>query len=556
MLAIMVGAITSLFFPASPALAANCTPKEWETDWKSCANQLPPPSPDRDACLKAPIPGAPDTGLGGWFAYRTETSMKAHNPGPYIDYGYAGYSFGTYDISYDLDPTTCSQISIHPDYRFEHTIANGEFMMASAVIGASNALRERAWDPATMWSWADPLVERASRAIYTKVFTVFGAITVGIVGLYLIWRSRQADMNDSITTSGWAILVMLIATAVVVYPVFAANFADGLLSGSLNAIHGAVGPREQKLTPNNCPASMQPDCSDPRPPSERTSETVTSSILYKNWLRGTLGSADSEVAQKYGMALYDAKAFTWREIEMTRDEDSGAMRRNLLIKQKQDRWKKVAEQIRKEDPEAYEHLKGEHGMERVGAGFIALLAAIFFAFFDIVAALLILLGFLIFRWAVIAAPLIGTFAMLRPASASLKRLGNAVVAAMFSIVIFGAAAAVYLLAVDMIMAAPMHAWLQVMLIGLCGVAGWIAFRPFQRFTQLGGSGGSDAGSMGDRLLGRTRKEEEAPGTATGGILHQTRPETRADVVHAGTAPPGQRPHAPVRESAAEPTESE
>ena len=102
---------------------------------------------------------------------------------------------------------------------------------------------------------------------------------------------------------------------------------------------------------------------------------------------------------------------------------------------------KVAEQIRTEDPEAYEYLQGTKGMERIGAGFIAMLASIMFALFDLTASLLVLLGFLIFRWAVIAAPILGTVGLLRPASAGFRRLANAVVAALFNIVIFGTGAA-------------------------------------------------------------------------------------------------------------------
>ena len=51
-------------------------------------------------------------------------------------------------------------------------------------------------------------------------------------------------------------------------------------------------------------------------------------MLYRNWLRGVLGSADSETAQKYGPALYDAKSLTWDEAEKlranpaTRDSDA------------------------------------------------------------------------------------------------------------------------------------------------------------------------------------------------------------------------------------------
>ncbi|MGH2603523.1 MAG: MFS transporter, partial [Dehalococcoidia bacterium] len=434
-LAIVLTALTSVFFPASPASAAEeCLPEEWEKDWRRCAEQLPPAN---DACLDPPIPSAPNSGLAGWFSPEpTRAARQAHNPGLYIDYGYGGYDFHTYGLR-------CGAAGADPGIATENMIANWELKLASGIVGASNALREKAWDPGSLWTWADNLLQRVTKSIYDKVFTTFGAITLTIVGLYLIWRSRQADMNDSMTTAGWAVLVMLVVTAVAVYPVWAANLADGMLTQSLDVVHEAAGPRPERLTRQNCAAGS---CEDPRPPAERASEIATESVLYRNWLRGALGSSDSEVAEKYGVALYDAQAFSWKElqrIENTEPEKRQAVR-DSIIKAKQDRFNRIAEQIKREDPEAYEHLQGRHGADRIGAGFIALLSAVFFGFFDIVASMLILLSFMIFRWAVIAAPLLGTVALLRPASGGLRRMGNAVVAGIFNIVIFGAGAAIYL----------------------------------------------------------------------------------------------------------------
>jgi hypothetical protein len=161
--------------------------------------------------------------------------------------------------------------------------------------------------------------------------------------------------------------------------------------------------------------------------------------------------------------------------------------RDGVLNRKKAQWEKVAEQVKQEDPEAYEYLQGVNGMERIGAGFIAVLASIMFAMFDLTASLLVLLGFLIFRWAVIAAPILGTIGLLRPASSGIRRLGNAVVAAIFNIAIFGTGAAIYLFAVDLIMnTASLPGWLQVVLVWLCGVVGWLLLRPYRRITQLGG----------------------------------------------------------------------
>ncbi|MCZ7377989.1 MFS transporter [Micromonospora sp. WMMC250] len=471
--------------PVAQARADLCTTAEWQADFRACVQKLQTVSEDEVKCRNAPIPGTPDSGLAGWFAAAPPKDAANGVAGRYSLYGYGGYSYNTYDIE-----GGCASSVLHPDYKFTTTIANGEFMAATAIIGASNALRERAWDPGSMWGWADPLVEQATKAVYEKVFSVFGIITLCVVGLYLLWRSRQSDMSNAMTTAGWALLVMVAVTALAAWPVKSANVADGALVTSLGVVHDAVGPQAKEPDPGRC---LDPDpnrCKDSRTPAVRASDTATETMLYRNWLRGVLGSADSETARKYGPALYDAKALSWEEAEKLR---ANPATREATIKAKQQQWARVAQQIQTEDPEAYEYLQGVRDMDRVGAGFIAVLAALLFAMFDLTASLLVLLGFLIFRWAVIAAPILGTVGLLRPASAGLRRLANAVVAAVFNIAIFGTGAAIYLFAVDLIMSTPTLAgWLQVVLVWLCGVVGWLLLRPYRRITQLGGKDSSEA----------------------------------------------------------------
>src|ERR687885_2019534 len=223
-LALLVMAVASIAWAVAAPSAASaaplrapggaCSTEEWQQDFKACVGRLADVSDARAQCLTPPTPSTPDSGLAGWFAERPESSTSSSFPGFYSDYGYAGYSYTTYDLD-----SGCASTLIDPDYKFETTVANGEFMIATAVIGASNALRERAWNPETMWGWADPLVQQATRAVYEKVFSVFGVITLAIVGLYLLWRSRQADMGVATTTAGWAILVMVAVTAIAAWPV-------------------------------------------------------------------------------------------------------------------------------------------------------------------------------------------------------------------------------------------------------------------------------------------------------------------------------------------------
>lgn len=494
-LTVLVAAVASVAWAVaapSPASAGPlqapggaCSTEEWQQDIKGCVSRLADVSADRAQCLMPPTPSTPDSGLAGWFAERPDSSTKNGPQGIYSLFGYAGYSYTTYDLE-----GGCASTLIDPEYKFETTVANGEFMIATAVIGASNALRERAWDPKALWGWADPLVEQATKAVYEKVFSVFGVITLAVVGLYLIWRSQQADMGAATTTAGWAILVMVAVTAIAAWPIKSANVADQSLITTLGVVHDAVGPRALDTPAGKCDDPTPGACEDNRPPAVRASDTATETMLYRNWLRGLLGSADSETAKKYGRALYEARSLDWRDAERLRTNPDD---RKATFNAKNAQWERVAEQIKTEDPEAYEYLRGVNGMDRIGAGFIAVLASIMFAMFDLTASLLVLLGFLIFRWAVIAAPILGTVGLLRPASSGIRRLANAVVAAVFNIAIFGTGAAIYLFAVDLIMnTGSLAGWLQVVLVWLCGVVGWLLLRPYRRITQLGGKDGTAA----------------------------------------------------------------
>jgi len=200
-------------------------------------------------------------------------------------------------------------------------------------------------------------------------------------------------------------------------------------------------------------------------------------------------------------------------------------------------------------------------MDRIGAGFLAILSALFFALFDLTASVLVILGFLLFRWAVIAAPMLGTVGLLRPANAGLRRLGNAVIAAVFNIIIFGTGSAIYLLAVSLILStASLAAWLQVLLIWLTGVVGWLLLRPYRRITQLGGKDSTraltSAGSWHRLFLRDVRQAAtlkvidsggtKEPGAKRGGGELQTsqRPEARSESAvsaDSGNGVPVERP---------------
>lgn len=558
---LFVIAILGVLINPIPAGAQDdgCTDYEWHTNFADCLDELPTEA--EEACKVTPVPSSPDSGMAGWFAESSEPD-KDEGLGYYTRYGYAGYQLPTYGQD-------CFDQVVPDGSDAANALANLEFNVATAVTGATNSMRQAAWEPEGLWGWSHEFMETGSQVVFEQVFSVFGAVTIGIVGLYLLWRSRQADMSLAVTTAGWAILILVLVTAVARWPVESAGWADRGLTAGLNISQNLIADPAAEGCLNEPGidedeydeiADLYPDdCIDTRSASVKASDMAVGDILYQSWVRAVLGQNEqvdysmedgdpevdddgnlvvnnSNIAYKYGPALYDAQALSWSEAERAQNDPEVRAR---IIEEKQQQWRDVAAAIEREDPEAYEHLTGSRGWERTGTGMLGFLTALFFALFDLTASILIILGFLIVRFAVIALPIIGTIALLRPANAGFKRLVNAVLAAIINVIVFAVAAVLYLFAASRILDAALPAWLQVVLIGLMGVAAWLLLRPYRRLSSLRGSTGA-----ADSLLGRTpdkRGQKEVEVERRREITRErrdSRPESQPD---RGAAPPSQQP---------------
>ncbi|MCH7229364.1 hypothetical protein L0U85_00580 [Glycomyces sp. L485] len=580
-LLILVAACGALVLAPGGANAqdsSGCSDWEWHNEWEQCLDKISD-SPEVE-CSEAPTPSSPDSGMAGWFA---EPSLpdKGEGIGQYSRYGYAGYQLPMYaSKELSVGGQCIDSLSLPDGADTANALANMEFNTSTAVIGASNSMRQAAWDPQRLWGWSNEFMETGSEAVYSQVFTIFGAVTVGVVGLYLLWRSRQADMNNAVTTTAWAVLILVLVTAVARWPVQAASWADEGMSAGLNLSQGLI----QDEAAEGCismpglsnseyretrRANPDADCIDTRSAAVKASDMSTGDVLYQNWLRAMLGQGEevtfnqvngedledddgnpqirsSNTAYKFGPALYAAQAMSWTENEQS-EQSTGE--RADIIEEKRENWRKLATLIQQEDPEAYEHLTGGRAWERTGSGLLALLTSLFFSLFDLTASVLIILGFMIVRFAVIALPIIGTVAILRPAGGPFKRLVNIVLAAVINVIVFAVAAVIYLFAADRILGANLPSWMQVMLIGLVGVAAWLLLRPFRRLSSFQGAGGPT-----DALFGRTidkerRKETEIERRRETVRQGETRPESRSDVgqvrqtdrSEGRAAPPEQQP---------------
>ena len=285
--------------------------------------------------------------MAGWFADPSNLD-KSEGIGTYSRYGYAGYQlpmYGSQEMS--IGGGCADSVSIPNGADTANALANMEFNLSVATVGASNSMRQAAWEPDNMWGWSNDFMEQGTEVLYRQIFTVFGAVTVGLIGLYLLWRSKQADMNNAVTTVAWAVLILVLVTAVVRWPVKAAEYTDQALTIGMNLstvlinddqVQGCI--REDGMTQDRYDELKEHNgedfCIDTRTAAVVASDTVSGQVLYQNWLRTMLGQSeevtfqerdgepvedaegnpvvtDSNAAYKYGPALFAAQAFSWEE---------------------------------------------------------------------------------------------------------------------------------------------------------------------------------------------------------------------------------------------------
>lgn len=480
--AVFVAAVT-VMVPTQPAQAApgQCTMQEWRdrSKWGDCTSRAKEQIGEALPCVgaDAPTPGSPTSGMPGFFTTRPDSSLRSGVAGPpngnpsYSEYGVGGFGLDTYNMG-------CLGTAQHPDLIFWNNAAETEFMLAASIMGAANGLRQVAYDPGSVWGWADGFLKASTDAIYNYVFSKVGVLMFVVIGSFIVWRSKNGEMSETMKVATWAIVVLVATIALARWPVQAAHGTDAVGSGAIALAHKAVGQGPEHIPADKCVLGPEA-CIDHRTPAVRVSDTVTEAILYRSWLRAVLGSADGPTAETYGPILYDATTLRWEEAARVTDNPNT---RQGLLDQKAQQWNTAAEQIRQTDPEAYEHLQGVHGSARFGAGLVAVLSALAYSAFDIVASIIILFGFALLRVAVILFPLLATLGVFYYASSPMRRVIHMSGAALFNVTIFGFGSAIYTAGCTLLFRSSLNGYVQVFLVALFGGVAWVALRPVRKLV--------------------------------------------------------------------------
>ncbi|MER6992856.1 hypothetical protein ABT337_17315 [Saccharopolyspora hirsuta] len=397
-------------------------------------------------CKEAPNPERPGSGMVGAL---DPGSLGTGYPGSaYNEVGYAGLVWHTYDLGCGPQGVT------NPNATVDTWVGNELFNVAKNLVGATNGLHYALLN-GNLLAPLDELVSTGTIALYDSVFTPwFGlvALVLAIVLFRYIWTGDLAAIGKR---GMWALAGLWFASATYLTPLVYTHALDDVLITGTSAVQAGflqeVGVDERHALPT----------------------LLHDQVIYRNWLQGEFGSADSPQAKEMGRDLLRAQSWTRQEVNDGVDAGSAEPKKQA--------FQDVAGRL--SGTSAYGYFQGVDG-SRVGAGVLATVQAFAYASFQLLAKATILLAQVLLRVLILAGPLIGLVALVY--HQVLRTIGRVAGAAVLNVVMIAAMAGLHTLILTWIFD-PLRGFnplVQILLAALVTVVFLMVAKPVRRIGQM------------------------------------------------------------------------
>lgn len=432
-----------------------------------------------DLCKSVPAPARPDYQVSGLVMDKPDLKdVPAAAPDPFKDptipisdvYGWA-WRFTNYDLGcgndFIRDPSAVA------------TTASANFVMAWMATITSWLSSLESMAHTGVFDWMQGVVISVADILKDRVLTVWLPLAAVLLSIVVVFTSSRASYADTMRRVGMLVGSILLAVVTLVLPKQAMALAS-------QAVDTAAGVAQAGFTSN-------------------AADLVTREAIYKTWLVGNFGSADSPVAKEYGPRLMSATTYTWSDVK--RMEKDPATKADI-DKDKATEFVYIATEVQKKDPTAYASLTGKTDTRTAPASMGVLwvvLMGLFVAIssFIIVMAKLIMLGLVLYG---MVAPVIGVLKF-----SALQRVWDLFTAAVLNVVKFTVAAGLMTLILSALSTAPVGVGWRMLLAIIATVIALMFTRPIKSFKAMAGmdSSRSMVASMLKRVVGT------AIGTAVG-----------------------------------------
>lgn len=397
------------------------------------------------ACGDAPNPERPGAGMVGAL---DPAQGQGEAGSAYIDYGYAGMVWDTYQ-------TDCGPLSgvTSPNSTIDTWTGNELFNVAKNIVGATNSLHYTVMEGGLL----NPIynaVKSGAEKVYNNIYAqLFGlaALLLAIMMFRNIWRG---DLSSVSKRALYALAAMWLAASSLAMLRYFDPIDNAIVQTTTNIQAGFVDSTD-RVVRHVLPTDLH------------------NHVVYDNWMRGEFGSPDATQARQFGRPLLDAQSFTWAQLRNGDDADQS------VVDGKKAAYKNIATQL----GPVTGYFTGEDG-SRTGAGLLALVQSLVYALFQLLAKASVLLAQVLIRLFALTAPLIGLVALVH--NDILRRVAKVVGGVGFNLLVLSVLAGIHALLLQAIFAAgnSLTILTQMVLAGLVTVLLFLVGRPVRRLWQM------------------------------------------------------------------------
>lgn len=327
-------------------------------------------------CKQPPSVVHPGSGLVGTLDPPLASVGIRHTP--YGDYSYAGTEWNTYDLH---TGPSCSD----PPAQVDNWTASKLFNVAKVVVAATNGVHYMQLDGGLLGQF-DTLINVGTAALYHGATLPYLALALLIVSIAVLWQTHRGDLAATGRQVGRVAAGLWLLSATFLTPLVYVHLLDGTLLVNINQVQANV----LAQVPGNS-GGLAGGSFNGMP------NLLYDQVVYRTWLKGEFGSADSSEAKTLGPRLQDAQACSKAE-ELTDSCDAT---------KKQQEFTNVADQIQQMGN--YDTFRGI-AADRTGTAFQALIEAFCDALFQLMCELAVLFAEIVLRLVVLCGPVLGLLA--------------------------------------------------------------------------------------------------------------------------------------------------
>ena len=328
-------------------------------------------------------------------------------------------------------------------------------------------------DPASWIGALDETVATATASTAAGTWFPWLSLAMTVVAIVTLMRARRGQLSGSINAVAWAMLVLVVTSWAVRYPLESVKLLDDGVQTAVIGIAdgfdrgGVAGPVAVTSDADKATAAQRT--------LDRQWDTLTRQTVFRSWAEGVFGDADSATARTYGPTVFAASHFSWVEYDAYVKDPAGAGAK--IVAAKAQAFRQVADQIAQDDPLAYGYFTGNNWGDTIATALLSFVSVLMVALFLVVAGVFVVGAYVLIRLLLPFAPVAGVVFLVDATRDTALALFKKVIKPLVMGPIFFLAALVVLRYNVGILSSDLPAWLQLVLVFLVAFIVWTMLKP-------------------------------------------------------------------------------